>query len=123
MPTRGFSPRKNTRNTKKRSYFSADFAFLANLVFKHRSLDRKTGFEQKVAKTAKIRRAKTPLAFFVLLSEKFSSAARIFAAKEHKEHKEKKLLLCGLCVLLWRASLVAAMPRCALVALRAMMGR
>ena len=64
-------------------------AFLANLVFKHRSLDRKTGFEQKVAKTAKIRRAKTPLAFFVLLSEKFSSAARIFAAKEHKEHKEK----------------------------------
>jgi hypothetical protein len=37
--------------------------------------------------------------------------ARIFAAKDHKEHKEKKLLLCDLCVLLWRSSLVAAMPR------------
>ena len=44
--------------------------------------------------------------------EKFCVPAQILAARERKEHKEKELLLCDLCVLLRLSSLVAALPRC-----------
>ena len=41
----------------------------------------------------------------------FGQAAQIFAAKERREHKKKKLPFCVLCVLLWLSSLVAAWSR------------